>query len=55
MSTRILIGALVALILLAVVLFPAGMGAPELGAMLLIGVALFSVWRWHRRKPKATA
>jgi hypothetical membrane protein len=54
MSTRILLGALVVMFLL-VALFPAGMGAPELIGVLLIAVALVSVWRRRRRKPKATA
>jgi len=54
MSTRTLIGALVVVFLL-LVLFPAGLGAPELLGLLLITAALVSVWRWRRRKPKATA
>jgi len=53
MSTRILIGSLVALFLL-LVLFPAGLGAPELVGLLLIAVALVSVWSWCRRKAKPT-
>jgi hypothetical membrane protein len=53
MSTRILMGALVALFLL-LVLFPTGLGAPELVGLLLITAALVSVWRWRRRKPNAT-
>jgi len=44
MSTRILIGSLVALFLL-VVLFPAGMGAPELIGLLLIAVPI--PWQWQ--------
>jgi hypothetical protein len=53
MSTRTLIGALAVLFLL-VAFFPSGMGAPELIGLLLIAVALVSVWRWRRRKPKIT-
>ena len=53
MSTRILIGSLVALFLL-LVLFPAGLGAPELIGLLLIAVALVSAWSWRRRKAKPT-
>jgi hypothetical membrane protein len=54
MRTRTLIGALVVLFLL-LVLFPAGLGAPELVGMLLIAIALVSVWRWRRHKPKEVA
>lgn len=54
MSTPLLVGALAVLFLL-LVLFPAGLGAPELLGLLLIVVALVSVWRWRRRKPTATA
>ena len=51
MNTRVLIGSLVAMFLL-VVFFPAGMGAPELVGLLLIAVALYSVWNRRRRKSK---
>ena len=54
MSTHLLIVLLLPLFLV-VVLLPAGLGAPELVALLLITVALFSVWRWRRHRANATA